>query len=52
MFNNETNSYAFDANEIQEVLIDLGPERQAFFLVYPDEQIELIFLGEHDAIGL
>ena len=38
----------YDINEIQEVLLDLGPELQAFLLVYPDENVELLFFGKYD----
>lgn len=50
MFEYDIDHVFVDLNDIQEVLLDFGPELQAFFLVYPDEQVDLLFFGEHDDI--
>ena len=52
LFESDADHVFVDMNEIQEVLLDFGPELQAFYLLYPDDQVELLFFGEHDSFGL
>ena len=48
LFEQDLSHYVYDINQVQEVLLDLGPELQAFLLVYPDENVEILFFGKHD----
>lgn len=43
---------SYDLGSIQQVLLHLGDDKQAYFHVYPDENLELMFLGERDDINL
>ena len=52
LFEPEVDHTYHELSSVHDVILDFGPELQAYLRVYPDEVVELLFFGQHDELDL
>lgn len=52
LFEPEVDHTYYGLLSVHEVILDFGPELQAYLRVWPDETVELLFFGLHDELNL